>query len=82
VRHGLVRREARRDLPVCRAGAVELGDDAGDGLAGSQVPARGVTAGVPGDLLARLAAQVGVVAPVPGVHPAVEFEETLQGPPF
>jgi hypothetical protein len=60
VRHGLVQREAGRDLPRCRAGAVELGDDAGDGLVRSDVPARGVAAGVPGDLLARLAAQVVV----------------------
>ena len=63
MRDRLVQREARRDLPGCRAGAVELGYDAGDGLAGSDVPARGVAAGVPGDLLARLAAQV-VLEPV------------------
>ena len=64
VRHRLVQREARCDLPGCRAGALELGDDAADGLAGSYLPARGVAAGVPGDLLARLAAQV-VLKPVP-----------------
>jgi len=53
VRHGLVQREARCDLTGCRAGAVELGDDAADGLPGSDVPARGVAAGVPGDLVAE-----------------------------
>jgi len=41
VRHRLVQREARRDPPGCRAGAVELGDDPGDGLAGSGDPAQG-----------------------------------------
>ena len=63
VRHRLVQREARCDLPGYGAGALILGDDAADGLAGGYVPARGVAAGVPGDLLARLAAEV-VLEPV------------------
>ena len=47
VRHRLVQREGRRDLPGCRAGALELGDDVADGLISSDVPARVVAAGVP-----------------------------------
>jgi hypothetical protein len=67
----------RRDLPGGRAGALELGDDVGDGLVGCYVPARVVAAGIPGDLLARLAPQV-VLEPV-ALHGGGVADQAGQG---
>jgi hypothetical protein len=43
--------EARRDPSRFSAGLTELGDNVSDGLVVTDVPARGVTPGIPGDLL-------------------------------
>ena len=66
VRHRVIVGEARRDPSRFSAGLTELGDNVSDGLVVTDVPARAVTPGIPGDLLGW---PPGQIMPKPGRAP-------------